>query len=118
MAALASFHGVRVVPHVCAGPISLAANLHLAASVPNILAIEYPPSLLAAWEALGTGAPLGLEAIVDGELPIPRTPGLGVALDESVAAAHPYRVPRRLAGTAGRADDPRTGWPDRFVGDR
>ena len=32
MAAAAAGFGVRVVPHVCAGPISLAANLHLAAT--------------------------------------------------------------------------------------
>ena len=40
MAAAAAGFGVRVVPHVCAGPIALAAGLHLAATVPAIRMIE------------------------------------------------------------------------------
>ena len=35
IAGLASYYGARVVLHVCAGPISLAANLHVAGSVPR-----------------------------------------------------------------------------------
>jgi D-galactarolactone cycloisomerase len=112
MSEAAAAFGVRVVPHICAGPIALAANLHLAATVPAIRLVEYPPTLLGAWEAFGTGADLGLDSIVDGTLPIPDTPGLGVALDEEQAAAHPYRPPgARVSGTTG-------GLPDRFVGDR
>jgi hypothetical protein len=84
--------------------------------------IEYPPSLIAAWDALGTGATFGLSSIVDGALDVPSGLGLGVELDEAVATANPYRSPRRLAGvrvgTAGAAADSRRGLPDRFVGDR
>jgi D-galactarolactone cycloisomerase len=124
MAELGRHHGARVVPHVCAGPIALAANLHLAASVPTIRLIEYPPSLAASWSGLGVGASFGPDAIVDGALVVPDGPGLGVALDEDAARANPYRVPNRLAGV--RADDTngtttantRVGLPDRFVGDR
>jgi L-alanine-DL-glutamate epimerase-like enolase superfamily enzyme len=80
--------------------------------VPAIRAIEYPLNLLPAWAALGDGAPLGLDAIAGGALPVPDGPGLGVALDEDAAAEHPYAPPgRRVAGTVG-------GLPDRFVGDR
>jgi L-alanine-DL-glutamate epimerase-like enolase superfamily enzyme len=110
------------VPHVCAGPISLAANLHCAGVVSNIRMIEYPPSLAGAWDALGSGAPLGPASIVDGALEVPSGPGLGVQLDELVAAANPYRAPRRLAGVrvgaTSAASDVRRGLPDRFVGDR
>jgi D-galactarolactone cycloisomerase len=112
IANLASYYGARVVPHVCAGPISLAANLALAASVHAIRAIEYPLSLIPAWEALGEGAKLGLEGIENGSLAVPSAPGLGVRIAEDVAAQHPYRLPGvRVAGTVG-------GLPDRFVGDR
>lgn len=112
MAAAAAGFGVRVVPHVCSGPVALAANLHVAASVPGIRLVEYPPSLLPVWDGFGTGAPLGLDAIVDGCLPVPDAPGLGVAVDTEFAAAHPYVAPgARVAGTT-------TGLPDRFVGDR
>jgi D-galactarolactone cycloisomerase len=120
MAEVATHHGARVVPHVCAGPIALAANLHLAATVPGIRLIEYPPSLAAAWAGLGVGAPLGPDAIVDGALPVPDAPGLGVALDEDAARANPYHVPHRLAGVRddGSGNAARSGLPDRFVGDR
>ena len=112
MAEAAAPFGVRVVPHVCAGPISLAANLHLAATVPAVRLIEYPPTLLGVWDELGSGAAFGIDQIVDGRLPIPAGPGIGVALDEAAAAANPYRPPgARAAGTT-------TGLPDRFVGDR
>ncbi|HWL45836.1 MAG TPA: mandelate racemase/muconate lactonizing enzyme family protein [Ilumatobacter sp.] len=112
MAAAAAAFGVRVVPHVCSGPVALAANLHVAASVPGIRLIEYPPTLLPVWETFGTGAALGLDALDDGHLPVPTTPGLGVAIDPAAAAAHPYQPPgARVAGTT-------TGLPDRFVGDR
>lgn len=112
MAEAAAAFGVRVVPHVCSGPISLAANLHLAATVPAIRLIEYPPSLVPVWETLGAGAPLGPDAIDNGMLAIPAGPGLGVTLDEAAAAEHPYELPgARMAGTT-------SGIPDRFVGDR
>jgi L-alanine-DL-glutamate epimerase-like enolase superfamily enzyme len=112
MAHLGASHGARVVPHVCAGPVSLAANLHLAATLPFVRAVEYPFTLAPAWEALGVGAELGPAAIMDGTLAVPDVPGLGVALDEAVAARHPYRAPgARIAGTRG-------GLADRFTGDR
>ncbi len=112
MAEAAAAFGVRVVPHICAGPVALAANLHLAATVPGIRAVEYPPSLIPVWEALGTGAALGLDAIANGTIAIPTGPGLGVGLDEVAAAENPYELPgARMAGTT-------TGIPDRFVGDR
>lgn len=112
MAHAAVGFGVRVVPHVCAGPVSLAANLHMATTVPGIRLIEYPPTLIPVWERFGTGAVLGPDAIVDGHLAAPTAPGLGVGIDLTAANAHPYLPPgTRVAGTT-------TGLPDRFVGDR
>ncbi len=112
MATSAAYFGARVVPHVCAGPVSLLANLHVAASTPVIRAIEYPYTLAPSWEAFGAGLDLGPEAILDGQLAVPGSPGLGIVLDEAAVAAHPYRAPgTRVAGSRG-------GLPDRFVGDR
>jgi D-galactarolactone cycloisomerase len=112
MAQAAVPFGVRVVPHVCAGPVSLAANLHLAASVPAIRLIEYPPTLAPSWSTFGGRTAFDFESIVDGCLAVPTAPGLGVELDEHAVAQHPYRPPgARVAGTVG-------GLPDRFVGDR
>lgn len=99
--------GLRVVPHVCAGPVALAAGIHLAATVPAIRAIEYPLTLAPGWEAIG--APEGIlpAGIVDGTVAVPATPGLGVVVREDLLAANPYRAPQ-----------PPSGLPDRFVGDR
>ncbi len=93
MAAAAAGFGVRVVPHVCAGPISLAANLHLAATVPAIRLVEYPPTLSEAWSTFGRGIELGPKTIVDGKLAVPDGPGLGVELDEDAVDRNPYRPP-------------------------
>jgi len=112
MALAATGFGVRVVPHVCSGPVALAANLHLAASVAAVRLIEYPPTLAPVWHTFGTGAPLTIEAIDDGHVAVPDAPGLGVAVDIDAARAHPYQPPgARVAGTT-------AGLPDRFVGDR
>lgn len=112
MAASAVYFGARVVPHVCAGPVSLVANLHVAASTPTIRAVEYPYTMTPAWDAFGDGVQLGVDAIDDGEIAIPDLPGLGIALDEAAVSANPYRPPgTRVAGSRG-------GLPDRFVGDR
>lgn len=112
MAATAAYFGARVVPHICAGPISLAANLHVAASTPVIRAIEYPFTLAPSWQAFAATESLGIDAIVDGELAVPDGPGLGITLDEAAVSARPYHAPGvRVAGS-------RAGLPDRFVGDR
>ncbi|MBN9111691.1 MAG: mandelate racemase/muconate lactonizing enzyme family protein [Pseudonocardia sp.] len=107
----ASRYGARVVPHISAGPLALTANLHLAATVPAIRLVEYSLHLVPAHEELSVGAKLGLDQVVDGMLPIPDGPGLGVDLDEAAAAKHPYSPPRgRVVGTS-------KGLLDRFNGD-
>ncbi len=111
IARLGAAFGARVVLHHAAGPVSLAANLHVAASVQGVRAIEYSYVLAEGW-TLGTGAALGTDEIVDGCLAVPDSPGLGVGLDEELARRHPYRIdPKRVAGS-------RAGLPDRFIGDR
>ncbi|WP_432969945.1 mandelate racemase/muconate lactonizing enzyme family protein [Dactylosporangium sp. CA-233914] len=112
MALLGAHFGVRVVPHNCAGPLALAANLHVAATIPAVRLLEYPINCMPAYATLSPESPTGLDAIVDGELAIPDGPGLGMTLDESALAANPYQaLGRRVAGTL-------AGVPDRFVGDR
>jgi L-alanine-DL-glutamate epimerase-like enolase superfamily enzyme len=112
MAIAAASSGVRVVPHTCAGPISLAANLHFAATIPTVRVIEYPFTLAPVWAGLGVGRSLGPDCIVDGAIAVPDAPGLGVNLDEAAAHRYPYRPPGvRVVGS-------RAGLPDRFTGDR
>jgi L-alanine-DL-glutamate epimerase-like enolase superfamily enzyme len=108
MAQIATPFGARVVPHTCAGPLSLAANLHVAASVPGVRLIEYPFMFADAWREFGDVA----FDVVDGAVAVPDGPGLGVTLDDSAVAAHPFvAAGARVAGTT-------SGLPDRFTGDR
>jgi D-galactarolactone cycloisomerase len=112
MATIAGSFGVRVVPHSCAGPVSLAANLQFAATVPSIRLLEYTFTMAPAWSALSATNRFAPTHIRDGHLAIPDDPGLGCNLDLDAVRSHPYINPgARLAGTV-------SGLPDRFVGDR
>ncbi|WP_369140658.1 mandelate racemase/muconate lactonizing enzyme family protein [Modestobacter versicolor] len=79
VAALAAAQGVRAVGHHHGGVVSMAANLHVAASSAGLDVLEFPVHLdpLLSDDA---GLDLGLSAIVDGRLPVPTGPGLGVGL--------------------------------------
>ena len=84
VAALAETYNAQMAPHLYAGPVEWAANIHLAASIPNILmceTIETPYH-----DALIKGA----IRVEDGFITPPETPGLGIEVDEDLARAHPY----------------------------
>lgn len=86
IAALAEAHDAQLAPHLYNGPIAGAANIQLAACSPNFLLLEG----IRDWG--GFHADL-LETPVtweDGYVIPSGAPGLGVALDEEVARAHPY----------------------------
>ncbi|HLL42919.1 MAG TPA: galactonate dehydratase [Segetibacter sp.] len=75
IAGMAEAYYIPIAPHNPMGPISLAAGLHLAASIPNFLVQEQV--------SLGEGYlknPFKLQK--DGTVLIPEGPGLGVELDE------------------------------------
>lgn len=86
IAGMAEAHYAQIAPHLYCGPVEGAANAHLAACSPNFLILES----IETWggfhaEILKT--PMQWE---DGYVIPPSAPGLGVELDEEVAAAHPY----------------------------
>jgi len=86
IAAIAEVFNAQVAPHLYAGPVEWAANIQLAANIPNLLLVE---SIL-------TGGDFHLKLIknsirVDrGFIQAPTKPGLGIDFDEDVARAHPY----------------------------
>ncbi|MCP4085744.1 MAG: mandelate racemase/muconate lactonizing enzyme family protein [Actinomycetia bacterium] len=86
IAALAEVHHAQIAPHCYCGPVVAAANAQLAACIPNFLILE----------AIGTFDGFHAELLVeplewdDGDLIVTDRPGLGVELNESVLAAHPY----------------------------
>ena len=85
VAAIAEVFNAEMAPHLYAGPVEWAANLHLATAIPNLLiaeTIETPYH-----RDLNRGA-IGVE---DGFVTLSEAPGLGIEVDEDLARAHPYR---------------------------
>lgn len=94
IAAMAEAYDVAVAPHCPLGPLALGACLQLAGCTPNVVLQEM---------SLGIHYNVGADLLsfvtdkdvltpVDGYLPIPSGPGLGVAIDEAaVREAHKDR---------------------------
>ena len=71
--------------------LATAANVHLAATCPNFVILEYIPDDVAPRRDL-IQEPVRL---VDGYLELPTAPGLGIELNESAFGRYPYRPWRR-----------------------
>jgi 2-dehydro-3-deoxyphosphogalactonate aldolase len=86
IAGMAEAHYAQVAPHLYNGPVLGAANIQLSACSPNFLVLEG----ILDWG--GFHAEILRRPIVweDGHVLPPTAPGLGVELDEVVAAANPY----------------------------
>ena len=84
IAALAEVYNAQMAPHLYAGPVEWAANIHLAASIPNLLMAETIETPF--HDALIKGS----LTVEEGYIPVPETPGLGIEVDEALARAHPY----------------------------
>ena len=86
IAGMAEAHYAQIAPHLYCGPIEGAANVQISACSPNFLILE---SILD-WSGFHgeiLKRPMRWE---DGYVIPPTEPGLGVELDEEVAARHPY----------------------------
>ncbi len=86
ISAMAEVFNAEMAPHLYAGPVEWAANIHLATSIPNLLMAE----------TIETGGSFHQKLIrhsitwQDGYIIPPEAPGLGIDFDEDVAFAHPY----------------------------
>ena len=86
IAAMAEAFNAEMAPHLYAGPVEWAANIHLATSIPNLLIAE----------TIQTGGDFHQALIKhtitweDGFIHPPEAPGLGIEFDEDLARAHPY----------------------------
>ena len=84
VAAMAEVYNAQMAPHLYAGPIEWAANIQLAASIPNILMCEcietpFHDQLIK-----------GSIKVEGGFITPPTSAGLGIDVDENLARAHPY----------------------------
>lgn len=88
IAGMAEAYYADVAPHNPLGPISLAAGVQIAASIPNFLCQEQV--------SLGEGYIKQPFQVRDGFLELPKGPGLGIELDEQAMAdkiGHDWRNP-------------------------
>ena len=86
IAGMAEASYAQIAPHLYCGPVVGAANIQLAACIPNFLILES----IERWDGFHAQllkTPIRWE---DGYVIVPTAPGLGVELDEAVALAHPY----------------------------
>jgi len=84
IASLAESYNAEMAPHLYAGPVEWAANIHLAAAIPNLLiaeTIETP---------FHNDLIKGSIRVENGFIPAPTAAGLGIEIDENLARAHPY----------------------------
>ena len=89
IAGMAETHYAQIAPHLYCGPIEAAANIQIATCSPNFL-IQESIETFGGFHAEILTNPLVWQ---DGRIVPPTEPGLGVELDEAVAAAHPYQGP-------------------------
>ena len=93
--------GRRVIPH-CAGmtAIGLAAGVHVAAAMKDFTVFEFDSSPHQPLrDELPTDPLLSTERVVDGAIPVPDGPGLGVDIDEEVLAGYPYVLDENIAAS-------------------
>lgn len=84
IALLAEAHSAQIAPHLYAGPVEWAANVHLGVACPNLLMVEAIET--AFHDRLVRGRP----RVEAGFVAAPSAPGLGIELDDALAAAHEY----------------------------
>ena len=89
IAGMAEAHYVEIAPHLYCGPIEAAANIQIATCSPNFL-IQESIETFGGFHAELLKEPIRWE---DGYIIPPTGPGLGVELNEEVAARHPYTGP-------------------------
>ena len=75
----ADTHYISVAPHCIASPIGTVAKVHVAAAVPNFLALEWHGMSVPFWNDLAAGR--DGKVIEGGRIKVPDSPGLGVTLN-------------------------------------
>jgi galactonate dehydratase len=87
IAAAAETAGIGIAPHNPLGPLAGVAALHFAIATPNFV-IQEEMTGSVPWYGEVAETPIRM---VEGAWQVPDKPGLGVEVDEKVAAAHPFQ---------------------------
>jgi galactonate dehydratase len=106
IAAMAENAGAGVAPHNPLGPLATVAALHFDVATTNFV-IQEEMSGAVPWfhEVLR-----GLPVLRDGHWSVPELPGLGIEIDEAVAARHPYQPEVQSAADAVLPDGTVVDW--------
>jgi galactonate dehydratase len=106
IAAMAETAGIGIAPHNPLGPLATVAALHFDVATGNFV-IQEEMSGAVPWfgEVLH-----GLPTLRDGHWAVPELPGLGVEIDEAVAARHPYQPEVQHAANAMLPDGTVVDW--------
>jgi galactonate dehydratase len=100
IAGMAEAYYAAIAPHNPLGPISLAAGVQIAASIPNFMCQEQV--------SLGEGYLKEPFTVKDGYVDLPVKPGLGIELDEDAVASkvgHDWRNPETYDADDGSVVD-------------
>ena len=106
IAGMAEAYYAAIAPHNPLGPISLAAGVQIAASIPNFLIQEQV--------TLGEGYLKHPFTVRDGYLDLPAGPGLGIELDDNAIAGkigHDWKTPETFDADDGAVEE----YPGRFI---
>jgi len=106
IAAMADTVGVGIAPHNPLGPLAGVAALHFDVATPNFV-IQEEMSGAVPWYHDVVDGPIVAE---DGHWLVPQRPGLGVEIDEKVAAKHPFEQEVLAAGQAMLSDGTVVDW--------
>jgi galactonate dehydratase len=106
IAAMADTAGVGIAPHNPLGPLAGVAALHFDIATPNFV-IQEEMSGAVPWYHEIVDSPIRAR---DGHWLIPERPGLGVEINEAVAAKHPYEPEIQAANQAVLGDGTIVDW--------
>lgn len=106
IAAMAETAMMGVAPHNPLGPIAGVAALHFDIATPNVVIQEEMVGAVSWYDEVVQG-PIRM---VDGCWQIPETPGLGIEVDERVAAKHPFKQEIIPTGEAVLSDGTIVDW--------
>lgn len=87
IASMAEVAGIGIAPHNPLGPLAGVAALHFDIATPNFVIQEEMVGAVPWYQEVLQG-PIRM---VDGHWQVPEAPGLGIEIDEAVAARHPFR---------------------------
>ena len=102
IASIAEAAGVHVAPHAgSVGPIVEMANVHVMATTPNFLFLEHMPRDIARRHTVVRGG----ARVVDGHIPLPTAPGLGIEPDLEEIARYGLLPPEDYTYTFRNPED-------------